>query len=282
MPSLDRRTFLAGTAAAALLAACGDDAPTASGAGGGLSIVRYFDDGTQVPGPVRYPFGLADASSLLTSGLPDRLDGVILDDKGTQVATVSAPRRGEGVPRQYYAVRATLPAAGLYTLRATVKGRRAEAPFTVGKPEKVALPRIGAVLAPFDTPTATDARGVTPICTRNPACPFHAATLREALAGGKPVVYLVGTPAHCKTAVCGPVLDNLIQLAATLAGKVTVVHAEVYTDDTINTVAPAVKALGASFEPILFVTDATGTIVDRLDVLWDLGELREAVAKVVN
>ncbi len=274
-----------------MLFACGDDGgsgsgATADGASGGAStatnLVRFFEDGTQTPGQIRYPFGLAGASALVTTGLPDVLEGSIFDDKGTAVATVRAPRHGEGIPRPYYPVRARLDAPGLYTLRTTVKGRTLEAAFTVGKAGAGRVPAAGAVLAPFDTPTTTDARGVSPICTRNPACPFHSVTLTGALEAATPVVYLIGTPAHCKTAVCGPVLDNLVELAATLAGKVTVVHAEVYTDDTIATTAPAVKALGMTYEPVLFVTDATGTVVERLDVLWDVTEMREAIAKVTS
>ena len=34
-------------------------------------------------------------------------------------------------------------------------------------------------------------------------------------------------------------------------------------------------ALGIDFEPALFITDADGVVVGRLDGLWDATELRE-------
>jgi hypothetical protein len=55
------------------------------------------------------------------------------------------------------------------------------------------------------------------------------------------------------------------------------VHAEVYTDDTIEVEAPAVTAYSLNFEPVLFVADATGTLVARLDSIWDESELNTAL-----
>ena len=86
-------------------------------------------------------------------------------------------------------------------------------------PADVAIPQVGAPLPPFDTPTVEDGRGVNPICTREPACPLHdVSTQSSALSAGQPVAYLIGTPAYCQTAVCGPVLDLLLDRAAT-AGR---------------------------------------------------------------
>jgi hypothetical protein len=126
----------------------------------------------------------------------------------------------------------------------------------------------------------SDARGVDPICTRSPACPLHDATLTESLAGGRPVAYLVGTPAHCKTAVCGPVLDLLLAERDARGDAIAMVHAEIYTDDTITTVAPAVQAYNLEFEPVLFLADASGTLVERLDAIWDAAELRTALDRL--
>jgi hypothetical protein len=56
---------------------------------------------------------------------------------------------------------------------------------------------------------------------------------------------------------------------------VVMVHADVYADDAATTVAPAVEALNVDYEPIVYFVDATGVIVDRLDGVWDSGELRE-------
>ena len=138
----------------------------------------------------------------------------------------------------------------------------------------MASPTTGQPLPPFDTPTVDDARGVDPICTLTPdPCPFHAVTLTEALAAGKPVVYLIGTPAHCQTGTCGPGLEYLVAVAPDYADRATFVHAEVYTDNRATDPAPAVTEMHLVYEPVIYVTDASGTVRDRLDIVWDQTEL---------
>ena len=44
--------------------------------------------------------------------------------------------------------------------------------------------------------------------------------------------------------------------------------------------APAVEAVGMFYEPALFVTDATGIVVERLDAVWDETELVDALDRV--
>jgi hypothetical protein len=118
---------------------------------------------------------------------------------------------------------------------------------------------------------------VDPICTRPEPCPFHATGLTEALAAGTPVAYLVGTPAHCATGICGPILDLLVDASKDFSG-ITYVHAEVYADDAATTPAPAVTSLGLQYEPLLFLVGADGRVQRRLDVIYDVGELRDALS----
>jgi hypothetical protein len=134
-------------------------------------------------------------------------------------------------------------------------------------------------LPPFDTPTTDNNRGVDPICTSpDGACPFHAQTLTEALKSGKPVVYLIGTPAYCKTGTCAPALDALIEVATSLGDAVTIVHADVYKDKTATEAAPAVQAYKLSYEPVLYITDKNGKLINRLDAVFDVKELRDSLA----
>ena len=76
------------------------------------------------------------------------------------------------------------------------------------------MPAVGERLIPLPTPTTTEGRGVDPICTRQPTCPFHEQTLEEAMGSGKAVAFIISTPQFCQTAICGPVLDLLIVGAA--------------------------------------------------------------------
>ena len=78
--------------------------------------------------------------------------------------------------------------------------------------------------------------------------------------------------------MCGPVLDLLLDAHQEYGDRVTMVHADVYTDDTATVTAPAVRGLqddAGSRRSI--VADATGTIVDRLDISYSAAELRSVL-----
>jgi hypothetical protein len=131
------------------------------------------------------------------------------------------------------------------------------------------------------TPTTKDPRGVDPICTRDPACPLHDSSLDEVLGRGRPVAFLVATPAYCQVDVCGPVLDLLVDQGDTFGG-VEMVHAEVYTDDTLESATEAVRAYKLPTEPVLYLAGADGTIRERLDNIYDTTELAAALEKLVS
>jgi len=281
MRALTRRGFLA-LSAGGLVAACGGSGDgggsgTASGGSGSVVAVRYFPDGIHAAGrPERLPFGLAGSDGVPLSDGPPTLAFTVTDAAGKVVAEGEAARHGDGIPRPYYPVELDLPSAGVYTLAGRTALGPVDAAIRLAAPGRVRLPGAGDRMPAFDTPTVADARGVDPLCTREQPCPFHGKTLTEALASGRPVAYLVGTPAHCQTGICGPVLELLIAQAAGFPG--TVVHAEVFADPAGRQVAPAVKALGLDFEPLLFVVGADGVVRRRLDVIYDAAELRSALA----
>jgi hypothetical protein len=90
-------------------------------------------------------------------------------------------------------------------------------------------------------------------------------------------VFLVGTPAHCRTAVCAPVLDGLIEVANDFS-DVIFIHADVYADETATTTAPVVDTMNLTFEPVLWVTDASGVITHRFEGVWHPDEVRQVLA----
>ena len=240
-------------------------------------LVQRFPQ-IQVPGRIRLPISLADESGLLSDGdLPETLNASLVDSEtGAVVAKgLTAPRHASGMSIPYWPFRVEVDNVGIYSL--VVDGGPADgAGVQVVDPATIGIPLVGSPLPPFDTPTFDDPRGVNPICTRTPEpCPFHDVTLTEALAGSLPVVYLIGTPAHCSTGSCAPALDGLLALKDELADRYTVIHAEVYTDDTATTVAPAVTSYAMTFEPAVFITDSQGVITERLDAVFDEVELRE-------
>jgi hypothetical protein len=283
---ISRRLLLTGAASAVVLAACGsrdsDSArPTTStptepnSSADGLALVRFFAEPSVTTGTNRrLVFGLADTDGTLRTEGPTQVAATLIDATGAQIATLTGRRRDVRLPRAYYEFRVDVPNEGAHTLRVDDAGAIAEASFTVAPAGSLTFAGPGDPLPPFDSPTMAAPGGVDPVCTREPACPFHDTTLTDALAAGAPVVYLVGTPAFCQTGICGPVLDVMIDIAADYP-DLQFIHAEVYTDSTATTAAPAVDAAGLSFEPVIFLTNASGTVVERLDVIVDESELRE-------
>lgn len=225
-----------------------------------------------VPGEVRLPISLTDGQNLLPSG-PSTLNGWVETFEGERVAEVNAPRRSDGIEIPYWEVRVQLDKAVIHTLRFEGDDGYG-ATFEIWDRNDAAAPRLGDPFPGFDTPTVDDHRGVEPYCSLTPQpCPFHAVTLTDALATGAPVIYMVGTPAHCTTGTCAPGLQLLIDEQSRIGTRATVVHADVFANDDATVVAPAIEALGIEYEPVLYLIDANGVLVDRLDAVWDKGEL---------
>jgi hypothetical protein len=292
MSQLSRRGFLAGSLGLAasggtLLASCGGgktaDPQGSAGAAtvtGDFKVVQFFKSGTFAAGvPQRLPFGLGDQNGVLQAGGPNTVVFHVLDADGKAevVAPVTAARHTKDLSRPYWPLEVSLP-AGTYQARLTYGSKSLEpAFFDVSDPSKVAVLYAGQKLPAIETATSAAPNGVDPICTRKPSCPLHDVTLAAALTAGKPIAFLVATPAYCQTAICGPVLDVLLKHAA---DGITMLHAEVYTDSTLKTPTDAVLKTGLDFEPCLFLAKADGTITERLDVIFDSDDVAAALDRL--
>jgi hypothetical protein len=305
--AVSRRGFLAGIAAAGLLAACGDDDSSdvgtshdadggeggnAAGIVGGLSVLRFYGRYYAAGNPARVPFGLTDDEGLLPADLaPEQLTMTVRGPDGEEVASgLTAPLYTEGLPRPYYAFEFTPETVGFYDYVAdTPEGE------VISQLEVVAAddPIVAAMVGPGDpmpslmTPTTDDQRGVLPICTREPNCDLHGRTVADVLGAGEPLALLVATPAFCRTVICGPVLDVLLGVLPDVAG-VAAIHAEVFADPENNPAqpteddyAPVIRELGLAFEPVLYTVGADGIVRDRLDYVFGEVEMRRALEALV-
>ena len=295
---ISRRTFITGSLGvvgatstvglSSLLAGCSGGSTSTTDSVLGLSDVQLVQRFPQVlvPGNVRLPFSLANQAGLLTTDsgvdLPQTLTAKLInaDTQKIVAETLSADRHDTGLTIPYWPFRVDIDKPGIYTL--VVDGGPAEgAAIQVLNATEVLIPLVGSQLPGFDTPTFEDHRGVEPVCTRTPEpCEFHNITLNEALALKKPIAYLVGTPAHCSTGTCSPALEALVAVKNSIGDAMTFLHAEIYTDDKATTVAPAVVALKMEYEPAIYITDASGKIVERFDAIFDADEINAAISKL--
>lgn len=285
-----RRQFLIRGAGAGLSIALAPSLLAACGGSGGntldlntVNLVQRFPKEVLTPGRIRLPISLGNTEGIVTtqSGvkIPESLRFVVSDLDGNALFEDDFVVRAHitDVPQPYWPLVVDLKEPGTYII-SLLGFDAAGAAFQVKDASEVAIPTVGSPLPSIDTPTTQNARGITPICTRKPEpCPLHDVNLRDALTMGKPVVYLLGTPAYCQTGTCTPALDALLSAHESFGDRAIFIHAEVYTDTTATVSAPAVTAHKMTFEPALFITDATGKLVERLDAIFDSSEVLEAL-----
>jgi hypothetical protein len=283
---ISRRQFITGSLATfgvggslSFLTSCSRSTPGASTEL--FQVVQRFPQ-VLVPGSVRIPISLANQAGLLgkTSGidLPIELRAQLLNAENGKVviADMMATMHDSNIDPPYWPFRVDIAEAGIYTL-VIDGGTQDGAGVQIMDPATISIPLIGTPLPGFDTPTISNPRGVNPVCTRTlDPCPLHDITLNEALKRRKPIAYLVGTPAHCQTGTCAPALEALLSMRKTVGDRITMLHTEIYSDDTATVVAPAVEALNMTYEPALFIADAKGVLVERLDAIFDAAEITSA------
>ncbi len=296
--SLSRRSLLAGGTGvllASVLAACSSDSGSRKGSGksastdngasaanGDISLARMFDPRVPVGTPTRLPFGLVDGEGVFLKDPPSIVSARLGPEDGDLGPSVDVARHDKGLERAYYPLFTTLDTAGTWRLEVTASGRKVETQLSVvgptDMPGRVVQP--GEHLPSIATPTTVAPLGVDPICTATPQCPLHDVSLDQALTIGKPIALLVSSPAFCQTAICGPVLDLFLEQRPTFGESVTMMHIEVYTDDTAKTTTDTVEALGLTWEPSLFLAAPDGTLSERLDWIFDADELADVLSRI--
>jgi hypothetical protein len=287
---LSRRSFLAGSGAV-LFAACSggrkQSGGTSSNSRPDLTMISFSDTSALLPGkPQRITIGFADKDGVVLAN-PPTTDPIVftVDADGRRIGDpVTVAPHAKGIPKAYYPIVFTPPSAAVYSVGAVVNNTAVDLPIQISTNTSV-VP-VGQKMIPYDTPTVADPRGVELLCTRNPQCPLHDITLREALAAATPVAFLIATPQFCQQAICGPVLDVLLSQKDAFPG-VKMLHSEVYStvadaQPSVLKVTDVVSAYGLTFEPALYLAGTDGTIVNRLDTIFDEAELHDALTRLTS
>lgn len=279
---LSRRGFFGLTGGLLVAAACGSDNSSGSGASttlagsggggspGGLAPGIVSNDMYATERPQRFAFALSDANGF-ASGPPAT---ITFTTGTTDTATTDAPLNSEGLPegRGLYVVEAQFPDAGIFDAVIGVEGEELPAVYQILEEPEALTPDEAAPSVP--SATVDDNRGVDPICTLDPPCPFHELNLADVTGAGRPVAIAFSTPARCTTRYCGPTLELLVELGPEFTDSLDIIHVEIFRDPTTNQVAEPVDAYGLISEPWMYAIDGAGTITNRMGGAWDKGELR--------
>lgn len=299
-PALSRRMLLTSAVSGLALAACGggssdSSSPTRSGS------TTTPGNGPNTPVPAASvqaeameATGLGDAELVLSPQLtwgelivaPDQYIQFVVTDQSADGALVTDPVQFwlvdadaqvvAGPVESHWFPDDRLPTGGLHSVKVTVAATGVldvvvatadGASAGTGALQAMAAaqslaPGPGEVIAGIDTATVANPQGLEDLCTRQPDCDLHDLTLTQALAAG-PTVLCIATPAFCSSAICGPVLDDVLTVADSSAfPNVSFVHVEPYSDAGV-TVTPIVEQLALPSEPWTFVLATDGTVIQR-------------------
>lgn len=281
--SISRRRFLtisaAGIAGAIATAGCGFSRSENQFS---RAATKWFSDQTVVAnaGLQRTVWSFRNEDGNLGDSAPEKISVEVISPSGETVQISEAARHIDGVALPYYPVNTIFPAAGVYEFRFQTPDHGNYVGFT--SPESKDSSQIfwpGDLFPSIKTPTNNDNAGVSPICTRNPVCPFHEISLDTSLSGPRPTLLIASTPAFCGTTwMCGPVLEILIEEIDISNKEIDVIHTEVYANPNsaeLGELAPVIKATGVIYEPFIFLINSDGKVLKRLDHIWDRRELKE-------
>lgn len=146
--------------------------------------------------------------------------------------------------------------------------------------EEPSTPALGAKVPASSTPTAGDVKDLSTISTDpDPEARFYRHSIRSALKENEPFVVTFATPKFCQTAVCGPTLDNVKDVASGFP-NINFIHVEPYelpAEPPEFKVVPAVKEWGLPSEPWVFVVNGDGTLEAKFEGVIGKGELTDAL-----
>lgn len=231
----------------------------------------------------RLPFGVTDPNGTTILGPPARV--WIGDSGSTQTGpfvgslerfrTVEQP----GDPAGFYVVTVQTPAAGLAWMLVETSGHYGISPLAVlDAPTTVG---VGQRAVSVVTPTPGHLGGIARLCTRDPVCPMHAASLDAALRQHKAIVFTIASPLLCTSRTCGPVVDEVVDLHGRHARDAVFIHAEPYAGTTATALSPTAKAWRIPSEPWVWVIDRSGVVRARFEGPVVAAEIEPELKKVL-
>jgi hypothetical protein len=181
-----------------------------------------------------------------------------------------------------YAANVPLPKAGQYSVLSVtlVNGKAVAAPQQIKVITRAQdkIPEVGQAAPKVQTDTVASAHGnVQSIDTRRPTSDMHKDSFADVV-GKKPVALIFATPQLCASRVCGPVVDEALQLKSRYGDKIDFIHQEVYAgNDVKKGLRMPLQRFGLQSEPWLFVVGKDGRITARLEGSIGLDAFEQAL-----
>jgi hypothetical protein len=185
-----------------------------------------------------------------------------------------------------YVAQASFGRAGDWgVMIATTVGGREQGPFPFrfNVRERSDEPMVGDAARPsVQATTATEP--VEDIDSSSPPRPaMHDATIRDAIMSGKPAVIAFATPAFCRSRLCAPVMDTVMDpLYEEYGTEATFIHVEPYLlrdlrEGNIENPVPATTEWRLTSEPWVFIVDRQGRIAAKFEGIMALDEVEAAL-----
>ena len=158
-------------------------------------------------------------------------------------------------------------------------------PMTLDVAQQGTTPAIGSVPPAIETPTASTLSEIAKISTdTQPIRRFYRYSVDEALEQNKPFVVVFATPKFCVSAVCGPTLTTVKDVAEQFP-EVNFIHVEPYelpaAPDDLQP-SEAAEAWGLPSEPYVFVIDAKGRMGAKYEGALGASELTKELSELTR
>lgn len=207
-----------------------------------------------------------------------------LDAAAARSPEITQPDQVRGV---YQASDVTFDEAGIWQVDVSVDlaGQQEIASANFNVVDEPSYPAIGQAAPASDNsvmetpgakPAEVDSRA-TEGWASVPDPGLHQVNIGDALEGGRPMVVVVSTPLYCQSRFCGPITDQIDEIAANYGDVAAFVHLEVwknYQKKSVNQeAADWVYRNDEITEPWVFLVGADGNILDRWANVLDHREL---------
>jgi hypothetical protein len=248
-------------------------------------------------GENRVVFGLVDSDGMPMRGQEAQVRALYIrpgESAGDLRDTATAkfirwPVGGQGVFSTYL----DFNAAGKWQLQVsttTAAGRPATSLGAIQVKPQPDAPAIGDPAPASLTPTVNDVDDLSTITSSaEPDPDLYRLSVHEALAAGKPLVVVFGTPAFCVSAVCGPQVEVVSQLKERFSGRANFVHVEVFENPHLiqagrpsGGFVKAVEEWNLPTEPFTFIVDEAGLVRGKFEGFAALEELEAALGEIIG